>query len=96
MIVFGFAKDYQYDGDGTLKIQVRIPSIHGPYRQQSTKGIYTRDADLPWVPSVLLPSLPVEGDVVMLQSVNESKSAEFVSIGLTGGNYHNGSTNIPQ
>lgn len=91
MIVYGFAKDYQYDGDGTLKIKVRIPNIHGPYRQQSTKGTYTQDKDLPWITSALLPTLPVEGDVVMMQTVNESKSAEFVVIGLTGGNYNNGS-----
>jgi len=90
MIVFGFAKDYQYDADGTLRIQVRIPSIHGPYKQQSTKGTYTRDEDLPWVKCLLTVNLPVEGDVVMLQSVNESKGSDFVGLGLTGGNYHNG------
>ena len=90
MIVYGFAKDYTYDGDGTLLIKVRIPNAHGPYRQQSTKGTYTRDEDLPWITSVLLPSMPSEGDVVMLQTINESKSSEFVVIGLTGGNYHNG------
>lgn len=91
MITFGFAKDYTYDGDGTFKIQVRIPSAHGPYRQQSTKGIYVRDQDLPWLTSILLPQMPAEGDVVVLQSDNESKSSEFIVIGLTGGNYHNGS-----
>ena len=90
MIVYGFAKDYTYDGDGTLKVQVRIPSIHGPYRQQSTKNSYTRDDDLPWITSLLLPSFPAEGDVIALETVNESKSADFIVIGLTGGNYHNG------
>lgn len=90
MIAFGFAKDYRYDGDGTLQIQVRIPSAHGPYKQQVTKGIYVRDKDLPWITSLLLPSLPAEGDVVALQTINESKSSEFIVIGLTGGNYHNG------
>ncbi len=90
MIAFGFAKDYTYDGDGTLKIKVRVPNIHGPYKQQSGKMSYTRDNDLPWFTSVLLPSLPAEGDVVALQSVSESKSSEFIVIGLTGGNYHNG------
>lgn len=91
MIAFGFAKDYTYDGDGTLKIQVRIPSAHGPYRQQSTKSIYVRDDDLPWLTSLLLPNMPAEGDVVVLQSVNETKNSDFIVIGLTGGNYHNGS-----
>ena len=91
MIAFGFAKDYTYDGDGTLKIQVRIPSIHGPYRQQSTKGIYVQDKDLPWLTSLLLPSMPAEGDVLALQTMTDSKSSEFIVIGLTGGNYHNGS-----
>lgn len=90
MIMYGFAKNYQYDGDGTLKIQVRIPAIHGPYKQESSKGVYTKDADLPWVTCLLTVNLPVEGDVVMLQSVNESKSSDFVGLGLTGGNYHNG------
>lgn len=92
MILYGFAKNYQYDGDGTLKIQVRIPSIHGPFRQVSTKGVYTRDEDLPWLTALLTVHLPVEGDVVMLQSVNESQSAEYVVLGLTGGNYYNGSS----
>lgn len=90
MLTFGFAKDYTYDNDGTLKIKVRIPSAHGPYKQQSTKATYTRDQDLPWLTSALLPSMPSEGDVVILQSINESKSSEFMVIGLTGGNYHNG------
>lgn len=90
MIVYGFAKDYTYDGDGTFKIQVRIPSIHGPYRQQSGKGSYTRDSDLPWITSLLLSSYPAEGDIVVLESVNNGKSADFIVIGLTGGNYHNG------
>lgn len=92
MIVYGFAKDYRYDGDGTLKIQVRIPSIHGGYRQVTNKGKYTLDKDLPWITSLLTVNLPVEGDVVMLQSINESKSSEFVVLGLTGGNYHTGTT----
>lgn len=90
MIFFGFAKDYTYDSDGTLKVQVRIPSIHGPYEQTSTKGIYTRDEHLPWLSSLLLPSMPSEGDVVALETINESKSSEAIVIGLTGGNYHNG------
>lgn len=90
MIVFGFAKNYQYDGDGTLKVQVRIPSIHGPYVQVSNKGTYTRDQDLPWVTCMLMPNLPAEGDVIALQTTTESKSSDFIGIGMTGGNYHNG------
>ena len=39
---------------------------------------------------MLMPSLPSEGDVVILQSTNESKSSEFIILGITGGNYHNG------
>ena len=91
MIVYGFAKDYRYDGDGTLKIKVRIPSIHGGYKQVTNKGTYTLDENLPWITSLLTVNLPVEGDVVMLQTVNDSKSSEFVVLGLTGGNYHTGS-----
>jgi len=91
MIVFGFAKDYTYDGDGTLKIKVRIPSAHGPYRQESTKGVYVLDKDLPWLTSILLPTMPAEGDVVALETLTGAKSSEFIVIGLTGGNYHNGS-----
>ena len=90
MVIYGFAKDYTYDGDGTLKIKVRIPSIHGPYRQQMTKGIYTQDKDLPWYTSMLLPSYPSEGDIVVLESVNSAKTSELIVIGMTGGNYHNG------
>ena len=92
MIIYGFAKDYQYANDGTFQVQVRIPSIHGPYKQQSgTKQPYVKDSDLPWLTSMLLPHLPNEGDVVMLESVNSSKSSEYVVIGLTGGSYLNGS-----
>jgi hypothetical protein len=92
MISYGFAKDYRYDGDGTLKVQVRIPSIHGPYKQDVSKHSYTLDKDLPWITSVILPSMPTEGDVVALQTINNSKSSDFLIIGLTGGNYHTGST----
>ena len=90
MIVYGFAKAYRYLGDGTLQIQVRIPNIHGSYRQQSGRATYTRDEDLPWLASVLLPHLPNEGEVVMLESATGSNSSEFVCIGLTGGSYYNG------
>lgn len=90
MILYGFAKDCQYDNEGTLKVQVRIPQIHGPFRQESSKGAYTRDKDLPWLTCLLTVNIPVDGDVLMLQSVNESQSSEYVCLGLTGGNYYNG------
>lgn len=89
MIVYGFVKQYRYTGDGTMLIQVRIPSIHGPINKSEYKGqkirSYTEDNDLPWYPSVLLPYLPNEGEVVMLSSINASQSSGFVIIGLTGG-----------
>ncbi len=90
MIVYGFAIENSYLNDGTLKIKVRIPSIHGPYKQVSGKAPYVRDEDLPWVTSVLLPHLPTTGEVVMLTSTSGSSSSEFVCIGLTGGSYFNG------
>lgn len=90
MITYGFAKDYNFDGDGTMKVQVRIPSIHGPYRQESTKERYTRDIDLPWYTSLLLPNYPAEGDVVALEPLTSSANSQFIVIGMTGGNYHNG------
>lgn len=89
MIVYGFVKQYRYTGDGTMLIQVRIPSIHGPINKSEYRGqkvrAYTEDADLPWYQSVLLPYLPNEGEVVMLSSINASQSSGFVVIGLTGG-----------
>lgn len=97
MIVFGYAKQYQYAGDGTLMIQVRIPSVHGAYHLSNYRGQiarnYMRDEDLPWYPSLLLPHLPSEGDVVAVASMDESYN-DFLIIGLTGGSYDNGSTNI--
>lgn len=90
MIVFGFAKDYTYEGDGTLKVKVRVPSIHGPYVQDLTKNTYTRDENLPWYTSVLTPSMPVEGDVVVLENISDGRGSQMIVIGLTGGNYHNG------
>lgn len=90
MIVYGFAKQYQYAGDGTLKVQVRIPSVDGPYRQTSAREPYTLDKDLPWFDSLLLPTMPADGDVVALASTNDGKSSDFIVIGLTGGNFYNG------
>lgn len=91
MIVNGYVKDYKYAGDGTLLIRVRIPSIHGPmnereYNGQQARG-HVRDQDLPYYPSLLLPHLPNEGEVVALASTNEHNS-KFIVIGLTGGSYY--------
>jgi len=97
MIVYGYAKDYMYTGDGTLLVRVRVPAIHGPYVQTNKQGkyikSYTLDQDLPYYQSVLLPHLPNDGEVVMLSSTNDKKS-DFVVIGLTGGSYYNGATDI--
>lgn len=93
MIVNGYCKGYKYAGDGTLMIQVRIPSIHGPMTQYEYRGKsvrnYVEDTDLPWYPSLLLPHMPAEGEVVALTSTN-SKNSEFMVLGLTGGSYFNG------
>lgn len=97
MITFGYVKQYRYTGTGILELQVRVPSIHGPYSQQNAKGQvirgYVRDDDLPWYQSLLLPHTPVEGEVVALQSMNDGRN-NFIVIGLTGGSYKSGSTNI--
>ena len=85
MVVFGICKGYKIEDDGTTHVKTRIPSIHGPYKQQNTRGIYTQDKDLPWLPSILLPKEPKEGDVVVLTSMSESNSCDFLVIGLTGG-----------
>lgn len=93
MITFGYAKQYRYTNDSTLEIQVRIPSIHGPYKQTDAKGKlirnYVQDSDLPFYPSLLLPHLPNEGEVVAISSMNTSTSNMLV-LGLTGGNYYAG------
>lgn len=92
MIVYGYVRNYQYAGDGTLMIQVRIPSIHGPMDQKEYKGQvvrnYVQDTDLPYYPSLLLPHLPTDGEVVAVASTNET-SSNFIVIGLTGGSYYN-------
>lgn len=93
MITFGYAKQYRYTNDSTLEIQVRIPSIHGPYKQTDANGKlirnYIQDSDLPFYPSLLLPHLPNEGEVVAISSMNTSTSNMLV-LGLTGGNYYAG------
>lgn len=97
MITYGYAKQHQYTNDGTLMIQVRVPSIHGPYHQSEYRGQavrnYTQDKDLPYYPSLLLPHLPTEGEVVALASLDKSNS-EFLILGLTGGSYSSGMTNV--
>lgn len=97
MIVYGYVKDFKYAGDGTMKIQVRIPNIHGAYLLTDYNGKkvrnYTSDEDLPWYPSLLLPHEPTEGEVVALASLDKSSSSWLV-IGLTGGSYDAGTTNL--
>lgn len=90
MITYGYAKDYKYSGDGTLLIRVRIPSIHGAYYQTDYNGKrarnYVTDDKLPYYPSLLLPHLPTEGEVVAIASLTSSKN-DMLVIGLTGGSY---------
>lgn len=97
MITYGFAKQYMYSGDGTLLVQVRIPSIHGPYVQTNANGQtlrnYVVDTDLPWYQSLLLPHLPNDGEVVALLSTDNAYN-QMIVIGLTGGSYYSGVTNL--
>lgn len=97
MITYGYAKQYQYTNDSTCLIQVRIPSIHGPYQLADAKGHtvrnYVKDEDLPWYPSLLLPHLPSDGEVVALSSMTSSNNS-FIVLGLTGGSYTSGVTDI--
>lgn len=97
MTTYGYAKGYHYAGDGTLMVKVRIPSVHGPFKTTQANGkllrTYTRDEDLPYFPSLLLPHLPTDGDVVAIMALDSGKSNMLV-IGLTGGSYYSGVTNI--
>lgn len=97
MITYGYAKSYKYKNDGTLLVQVRIPSIHGPYKQSDSKGKtirnYVMDNDLPYYPSLVLPELPGDGDVVAVSTLDGSNN-QFIVIGLTGGSYAAGVTMI--
>jgi hypothetical protein len=97
MITYGYAKAYKYAGDGTLSVKVRIPSVHGPYKQSNAKGKtiknYVLDNDLPWYSSLLLPHLPQEGEVVAIASLDKGNN-DFIVIGLTGGSYNAGATNV--
>ncbi|WP_301003087.1 hypothetical protein [uncultured Duncaniella sp.] len=99
MIIYGYAKDYYYAGDGTLQIRVRIPQIHGAYNQRDYRGKsarnYVIDEALPYYPSLLLPHLPNEGEVVALISMNEANS-EFLVIGLTGSSYNSSMANLDE
>lgn len=96
MIVNGYVKTYKYAGDGTLMLQVRIPSIHGPVSQREYKGQqvrnYVTDENLPYYPSLLLPHIPNDGEVVALISTND-KNSKFLVLGLTGGSYSSIITN---
>lgn len=87
----GYAIDYRYEGDGTLMIQVRIPSVHGPMDEREYRGAsvhnYVSDENLPWYPSLLLPHLPTTGEVVLLMA-DSSMNANFLVLGLTGGSYY--------
>ncbi len=98
MLIYGYAKEYMVGGDGTLLVRVRIPSIHGPYKQSQAEGRlirnYVQDENLPWYPSLLLPYMPTDGDVVALISTNDSKDYSWFVIGLTGGSYNSGLTSI--
>ena len=97
MITYGYAKDHYYTGDGTLMVRVRIPSIHGAYKQTDYKGQtirnYTQDDKLPYYQSLQMSHIPNEGDVVVLLSTNDSRS-NMIVIGTTGASYNSGKTNL--
>ena len=90
MITYGYAKGHKYTEDGTLMVRVRIPSIHGAYKQSEYRGQvirnYVLDEDLPYYPSLLLPRLPNEGDVVAVASL-DTGNRNFLVLGLTGASY---------
>lgn len=90
MVTFGYAKGYQISDTGTLNIRVRIPAIHGPCSQTEYRGApihnYVRDEDLPYIPSLVLPQLPKDGQVVAITSLDDSNN-QFLVIGLTGSQY---------
>ncbi len=97
MIVYGYVKGVKYSGDGTMQIQVRIPNIHGAFEKANYGGKtirnYTEDSDLPWYPSLLLPHKPTNGEVVAVASLDAAGS-NWLVIGLTGGSYRTGATNL--
>lgn len=97
-VVYGYAKRYYYDERSRIRVQVRIPSIHGAYNQKEYKGQqirnYTKDEDLPFYDSLVLPRVPNEGDVVALMSLNDGRGSDFMVIGLTGAKYNDGSVDL--
>jgi len=97
MLVFGYAKNTRYTASGTMEVQVRIPNVHGPYKQSDAKGKtikrYVEDADLPYYQSVVLPHAPTDGEVVaLLNTVDSDVNADFFIIGYTGATYNSAST----
>lgn len=97
MLMYGYAKEFRVNGDGTHSIRVRIPAIHGPYKQSQGQGKqlrnYVQDDNLPWYPSLLLPYNPTDGDVVVLSTTNDTTNS-WIVIGLTGGSYNTGLTSL--
>ena len=95
-LVYGYAIEHKYGGDGNLYIKTRVPTVHGPLDQKDYRGKqvrrYVGDADLPWYPSILLPHLPNYGEVVLLLSKDPDVSG-FVVIGVMGGSYIGTKTN---
>lgn len=95
-LVYGYAIEYKYGGDGNLYIKTRIPMVHGPLNQKDYRGQHVRryvsDADLPYYPSILLPHLPNYGEVVALMSRDPDVSG-FIVIGIMGGSYIDSQTN---
>lgn len=99
MVVYGYAKKTRYTASGTLEIQVRIPNIHGPYKQSDAKGKtikgYVKDEDLPYYQSVILPHAPSDGEVVALVNIMDSdKNSDFLVMGYTGATYNSASTDM--
>lgn len=99
MVVFGYAKKTKYTEYGTMEVQVRVPSIHGPYKQSDAKGKtikrYVPDEDLPYYQSVILPHAPSDGEVVALINVQDTdKNSKFFVVGYTGATYNSASTDM--
>lgn len=92
MVVYGYVKAYRSSADNASEVQVRIPSIHGPYNQADANGKsiknYTRDEDLPWYPSLVLNHEPTDGEVVaLLNEKDSSNNTDLLVIGFTGATY---------
>jgi hypothetical protein len=91
MVTFGYVKNFRVEEDGAWTLQVRIPSVHGPYDLTAYRGYtirnYTQDSDLPWYQSLMLQREPKDGDIVALESINHANT-DFLVIGLTGGRYY--------